>query len=350
MHWPWTPKTEYRQDASFSEAVVNQILQAAGVQPAASAGATGALESAAGLIGRAFMTAEVQTASSAVLAALTPACLSLAGRTLIKAGEMIFLIETTGGRLALLPASYVDLDGGPDPDTWRYRCTVAGPSTTISYDDVPATSIVHLTYAVDPVRPWRGIGPIQAASLAGRLSAETTRVLAEESSGKVGRLLGIPVDGSDPSVAKLRADLKAMAGQTALLETGDWNSAGGGMVNLETKRTGPEPPQGLVNLLIEARADVLSACGVSPVLITGGQGVAMREAYRQMLFSTVAPLGKLVAGELSAKLNTPIILDWAELRASDIAGRARAFGTMVGGGMDLDRAAALSGLLSAVND
>ena len=55
----------------------------------------------------------------------------------------------------------------------------------------------------------------------------------------------------------------------------------------------------------------------------------------------------MVASELSVKLNTPIRLDWEELRASDIAGRARAFGTMVTGGMDLDKAAALSGLLTA---
>ena len=77
------------------------------------------------------------------------------------------------------------------------------------------------------------------------------------------------------------------------------------------------------------------------------QGTAQREAYRQFLFGTVAPLGRMVASELSVKLNTPIRLDWEELRASDIAGRARAFGTMVTGGMDLDKAAALSGLLTA---
>ena len=55
----------------------------------------------------------------------------------------------------------------------------------------------------------------------------------------------------------------------------------------------------------------------------------------------------MVAAELSEKLDTPITLDWEELRASDIAGRARAFGTMVTGGMDLTQAAALSGLLAA---
>ena len=58
------------------------------------------------------------------------------------------------------------------------------------------------------------------------------------------------------------------------------------------------------------------------------------------------PRGRIVETELRSKLNDPgIALDWSELRASDIASRARAFQSMVGGGMPLDRAAALSGLM-----
>lgn len=49
--------------------------------------------------------------------------------------------------------------------------------------------------------------------------------------------------------------------------------------------------------------------------------------------------------ELLAKLEDETIdLGWEELRAGDIAGRARAFQSTVGGGMDLGTAAALSWL------
>ena len=58
------------------------------------------------------------------------------------------------------------------------------------------------------------------------------------------------------------------------------------------------------------------------------------------------PRGRIVETELRSKLNDPgIAFDWSELRASDLASRARAFQSMVGGGMPLDRAAALSGLM-----
>ena len=72
----------------------------------------------------------------------------------------------------------------------------------------------------------------------------------------------------------------------------------------------------------------------------------MRESWRQLLHATIAPLGRLVETELRDKLDAPALtLEWSELRASDIAGRARAFGSMVTAGMDVEKAAALSGLL-----
>ena len=170
--------------------------------------------------------------------------------------------------------------------------------------------------------------------------------LADESSGPRGHLLGVPVDGNDPTVVQLKADIRKLAGRTALLETGDaGGAAGGGTFDLKANRLGPEPTGPLVELMTTASREIYAACGCNAALFESAPGVAMREANRQLLFSTVAPLGKLVAAELTAKLNTPITFDWEELRASDIAGRARAFGSMVQGGMDLAKAAALSGLM-----
>ena len=56
--------------------------------------------------------------------------------------------------------------------------------------------------------------------------------LADESSGPVGRLLGIPVDGADATTMGLKQDIKNAAGRMALLETGDWSAAGDGRVDL----------------------------------------------------------------------------------------------------------------------
>ena len=71
----------------------------------------------------------------------------------------------------------------------------------------------------------------------------------------------------------------------------------------------------------------------------------MREAWRLCLFGVLSPLGRLVESELREKLEDTVTLSWQELRASDLSGRARAFQSMVGGGMDISKAIAVAGLL-----
>ena len=82
----------------------------------------------------------------------------------------------------------------------------------------------------------------------------------------------------------------------------------------------------MVELAKHASAEVYAACGLSASLFTAGDGTAAREAYRQCLFGLIAPLGKLIAEELTTKLEAEVkSFDWVELRAADVAGRARAF-------------------------
>ena len=162
---------------------------------------------------------------------------SFGGFGLIRRGEVVFLIDTTAGKLRLIPAETHDVEGGPFPEEWEYRLTLGGPSKTVTHDFVPAASVLHFRYAVDASTPWRGNGPIAVANLAGRLSAETVNALANESSGPVGRLLGIPVDGEDATVQALKADIRDARGRVALLEAGDWGNAGGdAKVDLKTER------------------------------------------------------------------------------------------------------------------
>ena len=49
--------------------------------------------------------------------------------------------------------------------------------------------------------------------------------------------------------------------------------------------------------------------------------------------------------ELQEKLEDTVTLSWQELRASDLSGRARAFQSMVGGGMAVAEAVSVAGLM-----
>ena len=99
-------------------------------------------------------------------------------------------------------------------------------------------------------------------------------------------------------------------------------------------------------LLEAARLEVLSACGVPPSLFLDADGTGQRESFRRFLHTTLQPLARIVASELSDKLEADVRLNLDGLFAADLSGRARAFQSLVGGGMDIGKAASLAGLMA----
>ena len=347
MRLPWRIEKREHTD-SYTDTLVDLIVSRA-TGETAKATATGALEAAAGVVARAFAAAEV-TGPSQLVGALTPSLLSMVGRALIRQGEFVAAIDIKKGRVVLHPAADWDVQGSYDPATWRYRLNLAGPSGQTTMPSEPAEAVIHVAYSRDPSRPWRGVGPIESAALAGKLAAETLAALANEAAGAHGAILPLPVDGSDPTVAALKTDLRQLRGQVALVEsTADQWGAGDTRTaprkDWAPRRIGANPPPALVSLHEAASREVLAAVGINPALFSAGDGTAAREAWRQLLFGIVHPLGRIVQDELQAKLEADIILQWDELRASDLSGRARAFQSMVGGGMDIAKAASLAGIV-----
>ena len=348
MNWPW--QTEKRE-SSFTDLLVSLAVTRAGGTTTAKATATGALQSAAGLVSRCFALADVSGPANLV-AGLTPACLSLIGRALIRGGEAVLVIDVDAmGAVRLLPASYWDIRGDVNPASWIYRLNLPAPSVTITRT-VDADAVVHPRFETDPLRPWHGVSPLESAALAGRLSAETTKALADESSMPRGAVLPLPVAGDDPTLDSLKADIRQLSGEVAFVESTRTMAAGAAsnspMADWKAQRLGANPPAAMVELHGTAANEILGACGVPAVLFTAtGDGTSRREAFRQFLHSTLQPLGTIVAGELSEKLETPIALGFDRVFASDLSGRARAFQSLVGGGMDPGKAAALAGLMES---
>lgn len=350
MNWQFW-KTETRAESSLTDALVEQIVARAGgsVTPSPSQG--GALQVGAGLIGRAFASATVTGTTPAITRALTPDVLEKIGRELIRVGESLFYVRVGREGLKLYPVVSHDITGNFDPVSWRYRLDLSGPSGTWSVNARPE-SVIHCKYMVESERPWKGIGPLDVARSAGRLNAEVNSTIQDEVGGPRGSVIPVPKDGGSGTLEPLKQQLAGLKGKLALVETtaggygqgqafaprGDWTP----------KRLGAAMPDALVNLRNDADRLVLGLLGVPIGLLERTDGAAMRESWRQLLHSTIAPLGKLVEKELRDKLDAPALtFTWSDLRASDIAGRARAFGSMVTAGMELQKAAALSGLLSS---
>ena len=348
MRWPW--QTEQR-DSSFTDTLIAQIVSQSSGATLARPAATGALEASASIVARCFAAADVSGPDS-FREALGPGTLSMIGRSLIRQGEIVFAMEVRGGRLMLLPAASWDIHGDVDPSTWNYRLTLGGPSRLTTLEPVPSAGMVHIRLQADPAQPWRGVAPLASAAIAGRLSAETMQALADEASGPRGSLLPTPVDGNDPTITTLKADIRSLRGKVALVESTSSGWAADGSQqrprgDWEARRLGANPGAALIQQADLASREVYSACGIPLSVVTEAEGTGQREGYRRLMHSTIAPLARIVAEELSAKFETDISLSFESLFSADLAGRARAFQSLVGGGIDVSKAAALAGLLQS---
>ena len=352
MTWKfWQRETalETRDDSFLTNELIDRIVERAGGSTARPT-ESGALQVGAGLVGRAFASAQVEGARPSITQALTPDVLERIGRELIRTGECVFYIRVGREGLRLYPVTSYDVTGTFDPDSWRYRLDLSGPSGTWSVNARPE-QVLHCRYMIEPERPWRGIGPLDVARNAGRLNSEVNTALQDEASGPRGQLLSIPKEGGSDTLDTLKTQLAGLKGRAALVETtsGGWGQGQGQAPRTDwnPKRLGANMPDAMVTLRNDSDRLVLGLLGVPIGLLERTDGAALRESWRQLLHSTISPLGRLVETELRGKLDAPALsFSWSELRASDISGRARAFGSMVTAGMPVDKAAALSGLLS----
>ena len=333
------PKLETRAD-SLTEALIALRLSTVSGGSTASVDSLAVVEACAGLWGRSFASAAVTPANLAS-AALTPSVMESIGRRLLLRGEALFEIRVEDGAVRLVECSTWDISGRRE---WVYRVDISMPSGSYS-KTLPADRVIHPRIGATSERPWEGSGPLSRSSATSKLAAALEAKLGDEVSGPVGSVLPVPNGGS----AKLQADINKLAGKVALVETtsggyGDKDSAPKG--DWLTRRIGADPPESMINLRGEVATSILAACGCPGSLLERSDGSLAREEMRRFLHSTISPVARMISGELAQKLDTPgLAFDFSALFASDLSGRARAFQSMVGGGMEISAAAALAGLM-----
>ena len=342
------PPTE---DRTYTDSIVEAIL-AANTGESLSALRTAALEAAAGWWSRCFMMASVTPATASVF--LTPSILGWIGRSLCQTGQAMLWISTRPDPPTLYPVQNATVTGGRSRDSWRYDLNLNGPEGSFGVR-ATAAYVLHVQYSFEATTPSIGVGPMQWASTLGRMSASMEQRLTEEAAAKVGYLIPIPkaplstitdAEGNavDP-LANLKRDLANLKGQTALVETS------GGMApevrapqgEWQPRRVGLDPPETVVRLRQQVFESVLSVCGVPPGLVSLSGG-HIREHLRTFLHTTLAPAGRLLEAEASAKLSGSVRVSFERLYAADVQGRARAFASMTSGGLSVEDARRLAGL------
>lgn len=282
-----------------------------------------------------------------------PDFLARVARSLILNGESVWVIQKDR---SLLRVTDFDVRGGPEESSYIYSVNIPSPSSTIT-KVVPREGIVHFKWATDEHQPWRGVSPLDMAKGMSSLASKSAQSLSD--GFNCTQLMVIPfmveadprggIDGDgDIGITDNFDSIKASArpGQTTTLEMthqsrwvkDDRNK------DFEQKRLGPVLEQNSVLAAFKAQAEVLAICGIPPALLSSeGQS---REALRLWITTQLEPLAKRISAELTQGLETEVVLDCSPISKSDITGRSRAFSQLVKSGMDLDKAAGITGILA----
>ena len=332
-------RLEFRDD-SYTDAVIAALTDRAQSGDVRT-GYLSSEEHAAGLWARAMASARF-TPDTIATRALTPDVMASIGRNLIRNGESLHEITVEGGVVTLKQSSNWTVEGGAH---WQYQADFAEPSQTASRL-LDADRVIHIRWAVNPQEPWRGVGPFSSGRDTRSLAANLEKQLSREAGGPAGTLIPSP-ESSD--LTDLQKDINKLTGQVTFAPS----FAGG---HGSGAATAPAKDYGLVRLGLNVPAstpalrrmvnlDLLAAAGIPPALADPSDQVSSRESWRQFIHAAVLPVARMIEREVAVKLEVPdFALDFSELQASDIQGRARALGSMVKAGVDIEEAMRLAGL------
>ena len=312
------------------------------------AAASAGVQVAAGALGRALATADVEGDGGV----LDPMLLEGIGTDLVRAGRFLGLlrVDPLTGKLALLRAGAVAsvVYGSADPATWRYSLHMGGPSAAETVRTVAAET-VNVRLNADSYRPWEGIAPLTRAAQSGTLYGRLAASLGNEAAVAVLRLIPMP-GGSTVNTDALRSRLARgeIPGRLAFPTT---TAAGFGagrssspLTDWKALRVGFDGTEAAVKLYALLMTEAAECCGVPAQLVNrDSAGPAAREAWRRFTVGTVEPIARMVEAELSRVLEVPVKLRLRRMGGIDAAGRARALHVLTEAGYTAEQAADLLG-------
>ena len=303
--------------------------------------ALGAVETAVGMIERAF----ASVAITPPVPALSPVFLALLGRSACLHGELMALLTVERGRVGLLPAHAGYVRGSADPESWTYSLTLPGPSDSV-VRLAPAAGVLHFRWNCHASSPWRGRSPLRLARLTAQTAAAAERSIAEDLRIPNVRVYNYQGARTQEQAGVLAESLNQSGGR---IRTQSGRSGSGPEDLGRTVSIGPDPAAGVVSTRIAAAVEVASALGIPPALLdpqAAGQG--QRESYRRFVLLTVDPMLKTVQDELRVKLDMPeLTLSTNDLAATDLVSRAKTAKALVDAGFTLGEAAAAAGVMTS---
>ena len=269
---------------------------------------------------------------------LTADVLAAIGLDLCMRGESCWHIRLEGSELKLdRVAFWTEVPGG-------YNLHIARPLATEVVRALPGEVLV-LTINSTPEQPWRGRSPMALMGGSPQLMAEVEAAMAGAMDWVGKGLLPFPDTVAEEQQNAAIRGLKGGGRLAAIKSKADFATSTGQSRGAEFRRVEltPDLESADLNPLTDALHNrLLAAAGIPPTLYSAnGNAGAMREGMRMLTLLTIIPIARSLLPELG-KIGLASVSSKSMLSA-DVAGRARAVGTLVGAGMDIEKALALVG-------
>ena len=156
-------RIEERQSNATDSVITALLSSVRGTSATGAANTASAVEIAAGWWGRCLGAATVEPAMPAVDALF----LHGVGHRLAREGNALFDVRVrSDGRVSLIEAGHWDVTGSADPESWRYRLDLNGPTVTETVMR-SRSSVLHFRLNGDSRSPWRGLSPLARANYHG---------------------------------------------------------------------------------------------------------------------------------------------------------------------------------------
>ena len=325
------PRPVESRDSIADRIIAARLRQAEGT---VGVGATAAVELAAGLWERAFLSAECPALDAQVRAMMA--------RSLLLRGEFVAFMQP--GMPALVVHSW-DVHGrGTSPADWRYRLSLPQPDGTRTIVRAAASRVFHPRIGCRIETPWKGRSPLDDARGTRQLLELLESRMADEAGMPVGAIVPVPKPNED-----LAADVAGLRGRVLLGETmaGGWERATRRAPTATGKRAGSVP-------IFRVRT---WSCG-APCRVPCCRPRAFRPTLPARAAQASASRGgascirrlRPLAWSFRQSLNGSVRRRRARstgLFASDLQGRARAMGSMVQAGISPASAARICGFEDA---
>ena len=255
-----------------------------------------------------------------------------AGRDLLRAGNSVWVIDTSTGVLQLHRAHKWDIRGTtPNPDTWVYDLELAVPSGNIK-GTYSAPRVLHLRLASLPGADWNGQAPWQTAAISAEAMGEIERGIRDEGRTINGRVWTMPDGASQAQAQAMGRTITLMRGGKSLVA--ETTAAGFGQGKAQAPKADWTPIQsgqshtlGNAAMKDSVEASIAAAYGVpAAYLNANATAPALREVKRLAFLNRTLSLTALMLSELREKIDPSIGITWSNLadQSIDVHLRARA--------------------------